>query len=82
MNMISFLKKLTLVLEQKYNYFKKIMNFVGQMLTQANIQIENNSIKISSLDQGHVALVNMCIPTEFFSTFNFKRTILVFTFLI
>lgn len=58
------------------SYFKKLINYMGQMLEQVNFEVGENGIKVSSMDQGHVALVNAHIPLEFFSTYNFKNDLL------
>ena len=53
-------------------YFKKIMSFIGGILDSANFKFTDAGMSITSLDNNHISLVDMLIPANFFSIYNFK----------
>ena len=53
------------------SYFKTIVSFINNIVECANFKLTKKGIKISSLDKGHVALIECFIPCDFFSNYNF-----------
>lgn len=48
---------------------KSIFSFIGNISDQVNLNFTEEGIKIMALDNSHISLINMLLPTELFSIY-------------
>ena len=50
--------------------FKQIMKFLASVVESVNFEFNSDGIKIQSMSQSHISLINMLIPVNMFQTYN------------
>lgn len=58
-------------------YIKNILVFISTIVSELNINIDNDGIRIKAMDSGHISLIHSLIPTNLFETFNTDKQYVV-----
>tara|TARA_B110000238_G_C16112957_1_gene433543 strand:+ start:333 stop:1154 length:822 start_codon:yes stop_codon:yes gene_type:complete len=58
-------------------YFKNIMVFISSIVTQINLDMTCDGIRIKAMDSSHISLINGIIPINLFETYNCDKNYVV-----